>query len=158
MSKHDLTWQAAAFGAIAGMRASSAPALLSNHYCKHPANLKKSRLNWFCSAKTSGILSAMAAGEVLGDKLPAAPDRIAPAGLIGRAVSGGLAGTVLDKATGSRHPYAPWIGAGAAIAAAFASFYTRKALSERIADRKVAVMEDLLVYGVGALLTRSLLR
>ena len=156
MSKHDLTWQAATFGALAGMRASSAPALLSSHFCKHPASLKRSRLNWFCSARTSGILSAMAAGEVLGDKLPAAPDRIAPTGLIGRAVSGALAGAVLDKAAGSRRPYALWIGAGAAVAAAFASFYIRKALSEKISDRKVAVMEDLLVYGVGALLTSSL--
>jgi uncharacterized membrane protein len=159
MSKSSVIWSAAGFGIIAGMRSGSAPALLSNHFCKHKNNaLRGSKWKWFCSKPASNIFSVMAAGEVLADKMPSIPDRISPPGLAGRAVSGALAGMVLDKATKGRTPVAPLVGAGAAIAAAFASFYGRKALSRKIADRKIAVVEDLIVYGIGAWLTRTVSR
>lgn len=157
MSKSDLIWKAAGFGILAGMRSSSAPALLSNHFCKHPSvDLRRSKWKWFCSKRASGILSVMAVGEVLADKIPSIPDRISPSGLAGRALSGALAGFILDKATGGKTPAALWISAGAAIAATFASFYARKALSQKIPDKKVAVMEDLITYGTGAWLVHGL--
>jgi len=156
MNKSNLTLKAAGFGLIAGMRSSSAPAMLSNHFCRHrSAALQRSKWKWFCSRQASAILSVMAAGEVLADKVPSIPDRIAAPSLVGRALSGALAGAVLDKATGGKTPAAPWVGATAAVAATFASFYARRALSRKISDRKVAIMEDLIVYGVGAWLARN---
>jgi len=157
MSKPDVIWKAAGFGIIAGMRGSSAPALLSNHFCRHwSPNLHWSKWKWFCSKRTSNILSVMAAGELLADKIPSIPDRIAPPGLLGRALSGAMAGAILNKAMGGKTSAAPWVSAGVAVAATFASFYTRKALARKISDRKVAVMEDILVYGVGVWLTRGI--
>jgi len=157
MSKSSIAWRAAGFGVIAGMRSASAPALLSNHFCRRENKaLHGSKWKWFCSKRAANVFSVMAAGEVLADKIPSIPDRISPPGLIGRALFGALAGAVLDNATGGKTPSAPWAGAGAAVAATFASFYGRKALSRKIADRKIAVVEDLIVYGVGMWLTRTM--
>lgn len=157
MSKSAVIWNAAGFGIIAGMRSSSAPALLSNHFCKHQRpSLQNSKWKWFCSKRASNILSVMAAGEVLADKIPSIPDRISPPGLAGRALSGALAGAVLNKAEGGKTPLAPWVGAAVAVAATFASFYARKELSRKIADGKIAMIEDLIVYGIGGLLVSNL--
>lgn len=140
-----------ALGMVSGMRGSSAPALLSAHYCQHPnRRLMKSQWAWVCSKPAAIGLGAMAAGEVVADKLPGIGDRIAAGGLIARGLSGAMAGAVLDKASGGKMPGAWGIGAVAAIGWTFASFYGRKALSQRVPDRVIAVGEDIVTYGLGA--------
>jgi uncharacterized membrane protein len=151
--RSSLAIRAAGFGVIAGMRATSAPVLLGRHFCKQPVKaLERSTFGWICSPAAATVLTIMAIGETVVDKLPSTPDRIAVPGLIGRGLSGALAGAVLNKASGGKMPAAPLVGLAAAIGSSFASFYLRKELAKKLPDKIVALMEDAVAYAIGACL------
>ena len=88
--------QAACLGVVAGMRSMGAPALVSDHLAHSQSpSLGPSPLRWLGTTQAATITKFLAAGEVIGDKLPMAPARIAPIPLFGRVMSGGLCGAAL---------------------------------------------------------------
>ena len=87
--------------------------------------------------------TALAAGELLGDKMRSAPDRIVIRGLAARIVSGGLAGAALAR-KGDEAP-AALLGAVAAVGASYVTFATRCYFLERYGQRRSGVVEDALV-------------
>ena len=95
------------------------------------------------------ILSVLAIGEVIYDKLPNTPNRTAPLGLIGRIVTGGFAGACVSLG-GERSAF---VGAGlgliGGIVGCFAGFHARARLvrSLRQPDFNVALIEDLVGIG-----------
>lgn len=143
-------WQAISLGIIAGMRSMAAPAIsskiLSTHHSKA---LENSPLNFIQSKTTANVLSALALGEFIGDKLPNAPDRTIPPALIGRCLSGALAGAGIYKAGGGNLYLGAMLGGLSACASTFASFYLRKNLVRhtRIIDSIVGTIEDTIVMG-----------
>ncbi|AKU93109.1 hypothetical protein AKJ08_3496 [Vulgatibacter incomptus] len=108
------------------------------------------------SRRLSPLLSALAAGELLIDKLPFAPPRTQPFSLAARAASGALVGSMSAR-QGTSKPALALIGAAAAVASAFASLYFRKLAIARSAALGIAaaLAEDALVLGVGDRLARS---
>lgn len=151
VNRSSLAWQVAGFGVIAGMRSSSPMALLSRHFSRHPAPaLQRSGWRRLCSKPAAGIFSLIALGELAVDKMPSTPDRIVLPGLVGRATAGAVAGAMLNKASEGKLPAAPLIAAAVALASTFASFYLRRELAKKIPDKSVALIEDAIVYGVGA--------
>lgn len=104
---------------------------------------------WFATGA-----KVLAAGELWGDKLPSAPDRIALAGVLARVVTGGLAGAALA-------PRRQWmiggaIGAGAAVAAAYVTFHLRMRAMRRFGQTSTGLVEDALRVGAAQLATRAL--
>lgn len=99
---------------------------------------------WIAHPVAVGLLSAAAAGEYVGDKLPNTPDRTSPLGLIGRLSLGGLVGAIV--ATAYKRPLAGGIGLGALGAAAgtYGGFYLRKGLTKGagLNDLPVAITGD----------------
>jgi len=96
-----------------------------------------------------------AVGELVIDKLPSTPSRVAPRGLAGRIASGAVAGASLASASGRRG--APLIlpavfGAVGAYAGSWGGYSVRKAVvtASRLPDPVVAVGEDLLAVGLVA--------
>src|SRR4051812_27915264 len=87
-------------GAVAGLRSQLPGALLA--LAVRQGMLPQGRripLRWL-SARWGLPGAALAAGgELIGDKLPVTPSRLAPAPLIGRLVSGGAAGIAIADAT-----------------------------------------------------------
>ena len=85
-------WQVIGLGTLAGMRSTSAPVItshiLSHHHSK---NLEHSPLSFMQSQQVAKVLKFVALGEVVGDKLPHTPNRIKPAVLTARCLSGALA-------------------------------------------------------------------
>jgi uncharacterized membrane protein len=145
-------WQAISLGIIAGMRSMSSPALVSHLLSHHPSNaLKGSPLRFIQTKVAANIFKALAAGEALGDKLPSAPDRTAPAVLAGRILAGGLAGGSIYKASGKNAIVGALIGGAAAVASTYAFFYLRTAIVKKshIKDTYIALAEDALVAGSG---------
>ncbi len=138
---------------VAGMRGASAPAILSEHFSKHPQlGLINSGLN-FLQKKPFGIFSKfMAAGELAGDKLPNIGDRISPTQLSGRALSGALVGAGIYKGNGDSALKGAVIGAASAIAFSFISYYLRKEISKKtnIDDKVTGLVEDTLAVTAGA--------
>jgi uncharacterized membrane protein len=106
-------------------------------------------------AATPYIMSVLAIGELIADKLPNTPSRKAPPGFIARIVTGGLSGAALGASGGS------WIvglaaGVIGAIAGTFGGYEFRSRLVKATGgkDLPIALLEDLIAIG-GALLIVS---
>ncbi len=144
--------QTIGLAALSGMRTMSAPAFLSNYLKDHRSRrLKRTRLGFMQSDKTATILSLLAAGELVGDKLPKTPNRIIPGALVGRGLSGALVGATLFMANRRNGWEGAVIGLGTALASTYISFYVRKQLATRtiIPDTVLGALEDGIVVQSG---------
>ena len=96
-----------------------------------------------------------AAGEMVADKLPSAPDRLEPASLAGRAVLAGAAGAVLAR--GAKDPLLPTVvvAAAAALVSARIGHDVRAAASKRMPPAAAATAEDMVALGLAAASARS---
>ncbi|MDO7850604.1 DUF4126 family protein [Hymenobacter convexus] len=145
-------WPTVGFATLAGMRSMSAPAFLSHYFSHQPTSgLAGSSLRLLQKPFTAGLLKAVAAGEMVGDKLPNAPDRIALPVLTGRLLSGALVGAAWYR---SRHGSAlggGLLGAAVAFASTIVSYALRTGISEKsgVPSALVGVGEDALVLASG---------
>ena len=104
----------------------------------------------FLQPWTRRLVIATAAGELVVDKLPATPSRLAPPSIVARLAFGALAAGVF-----ARTRRAPWlpaaaIGASAAAVAAKIGHDVRARLAKHAPDAAVAVVEDELALGLAA--------
>ena len=144
--------QAACLGIIAGMRSMAAPALTSDHLARtQPPALKQSPLRWLGTDKAATITKFLAAGEIIGDKLPFTPSRVAPGPLFGRVLSGGLSGAALCAAEGKRTEVGAALSIVGAFAGAYGFYHLRRTLGQKwpIPDPLLGAAEDVLAFGVG---------
>lgn len=98
----------------------------------------------------TGLVGTLAAGELLGDKLPATPERTKPIGLIGRAAFGGLCGYILAGRSDRSRPAGAVLGIAGAVAGAFAGINLRKIAGAKLGlpDPVVALVEDGIAFGL----------
>ncbi len=98
----------------------------------------------------------MGVGELIGDKLPQTPARIAPVGLIARCLSGALTGGAIYKSAGFDSLSGALIGSAAAACSTFAWYFGRKKADTAtgIPDPIIGGAEDLLTIGAGIALIR----
>lgn len=96
---------------------------------------------------TRRLLLVAAAGELIADKLPATPSRLAPPGIAGRLLLGALAAGLFAET--QRAPWRPAaaIGASSAAVAAKLGHDLRARLARHAPDPAVAVAEDALALG-----------
>jgi uncharacterized membrane protein len=125
--------RAAALGTVTGARTFLAPAALA--------------LRGRLGKAAKFALPVLAAGELVGDKLPSAPPRSEGPGLVGRVVSGALAGRVSGGSRGLR------VGAAFALASTYPSQVLRAQIVKRtpVPDIACAVPEDLIGASLAAL-------
>ncbi len=134
-----------ALGAVAGMRAASAPALVAAYLRQEKRRQRAdSPFRFLSTDEAATLLKLMAAGELAADKLPFVPDRIKLLPLLGRAASGALVGAALGDAAGEPPATGAALGAAAAVASTFAMYYLRRAGGEKLGlpDPLLAVVED----------------
>jgi uncharacterized membrane protein len=91
-------------------------------------------------------MPVLAAGEIVGDKLPMAPPRVEGPGLVGRVLSGALSGRVSGGARGAR------VGAAFALASTYPSQALRSQIVKRtpVPDVAIAIPEDLIGASLAA--------
>lgn len=101
----------------------------------------------------SGGALLLAAGELVGDKQRDAPDRTVPAGIVGRLVSGAIAGATCarrdDRVAGAL------VGAAAAVAASHLTFRLRQAATRRWGQTASGLIEDGLAVASALALARG---
>lgn len=151
-------WQVLGLGLLAGMRATSAPTVVSHVLSKHPSRqLAKSPLRFMQSGGMALGMKVLAIGELVGDKLPKTPNRTSTTGVIGRCLSGSLAGATIYKASGNNALTGALLGSIVALGSTFGSYYLRKFIVDKahVFDPYVGVIEDTLVTGGGACLIIS---
>src|SRR4051812_4406680 len=95
-SEADVYLRAAGLGAVAGLRAFSAPALLSRQLSR--SDRKEGVTSLLGSPTVATVLGALAVGEIVADKMPWMPNRTDPPGLIARAGSGAFVGATICRA------------------------------------------------------------
>ncbi|TGE23130.1 DUF4126 family protein [Hymenobacter metallicola] len=142
-------WQTLSLGTLAGLRSLTPLAFLSNSFSKHQSEaLKASPFRLLQSGAAATGLKALAAGEMVADKVPGMPDRITPTALLGRSLSGALMGAMVY--TSKRRS---WLGGGllgglAAVAGTYGSFYLRQRLGKqtKLPDLLWALVEDATVF------------
>jgi uncharacterized membrane protein len=149
MNRHT-TRKALALGIIAGMRSLSAPAFVGT-YLRDDEELADSRLGLLTSPTTLKVLQALAASELIADKLPIGA-RVAAGPLLGRIAAGAVSGAAISIAGRERPARGALIGGLAAVASTFGLYYLRRRISVEtgVADRVLGLVEDALVLGIGA--------
>ena len=108
---------------------------------------------WLASPLVELGLGLLAAGELGGDKLRAAPDRIVPAGLIARALTAGLCGAALAPRRRAR--LGAVLGASSAIAAAYVTFALRRRAMRRFGQTPTGLVEDGLALVLSQMVVRA---
>ena len=130
-------------GVIAGLRAMTAPAAMSWAARLGWIHLENTGLAFMGAAITPWILSVLAIGELINDKLPKTPSRKAPGSFGARIVTGALSGAALGAAHGS---LAGGLVAGAigAVAGTLGGYEARTRLVRATGgkDLPIALLED----------------
>jgi len=138
--------RSALVGVMAGMRSSSAPALVSQ--IRAHENHKGS--------KAKNVLGALFAGELIADMLPFMPARTKPFSLLARVTSGASSAARLDN---DRHENlrSALLGAAGAFGATFLFYQLRKELGRRyqIPDHLLALGEDAVLIGLAVWLLKQ---
>ena len=144
-------------GVVAGLRAMTAPAIVS--WAAHLGwlDLTGSWLAFFGSVWTRWILTLLALVELVTDQLPTTPSRTVPVQFGGRIVTGALSGAAIGASRG-----VPIGGLCAGIVGAIIGTLGGRACRARLAkafgnDRPAAFLEDAVAIG-GALLICGMLR
>lgn len=133
----------AALASTAGMRSMTAPAALARSFIRRTRH-----------SRSPGVaaLLALAAGELIADKLPQIADRIDPLPLLARAASGAVVGYVAADALARPRAEGAIVGAAAAVATAALTYQARRYADRHtpIPDRALGLLEDVLALGMAS--------
>jgi uncharacterized membrane protein len=136
---------AAGLGLISGLRTFQGLAWVAREVSRNGTSPDAPAAErWLSSPLVAAGLGMVASGEVLIDKVPGIPDRVRPGSLFGRAVAGAAIGAV--AAGRERQLLGAAVGAGGAVAGAYAGWFLRREAGRVtfLPDIAVAVIEDAL--------------
>jgi uncharacterized membrane protein len=139
-------------GVIAGLRALTAPLVVS--WAAHPGwiDLTGTPLSWLGNIVTNLILTLLALGEIFNDKRPSTPSRLIPMQFGTRVVMGGFAGAALGLSRGALL-VGLIAGAIGAVAGTIGGAKFRAALSKAFGkDLPAALIEDAIAVFGGLLI------
>ncbi len=154
MSSSTVLILALGIGIVAGLRSMTAPAVVCWATHLNWIHLQNSSLAFLGSTVALYIFTAGAIVELVVDKLPKAPSRKEPPGLIARFVLGGLSGAALCAAGNHSVVIGAILGGLGGLSGAFAGYEARMRLVKalKVPDFVVAVLEDAVAIGAGFLL------
>jgi uncharacterized membrane protein len=136
-------------GVVAGLRSMLAPTIVSWFARCGVLAVANTPLAFMGFQFTPVILSVLAVGELIVDKLPNTPSRKAPTGFIARIVTGGLSGATIGAAGHSLV-----VGLILGIIGAVAGTYGGAAIRGKLAaafgrDLPAALLEDVVGIAIG---------
>ncbi|WP_028241357.1 DUF4126 family protein [Stutzerimonas azotifigens] len=148
----NLLWAALALGVVTGMRSMLAPTLASRALAgREGIDQADEPARTLASHRARQVLMPLAAGEMLGDKMPFAPDRTIPPSMLFRALSGGVTAAALASARRQPVWLPALIGATAACVSAKIGLGLRKRYgsSGGFANAALGLSEDALALAIG---------
>ncbi|HEY5055689.1 MAG TPA: DUF4126 family protein [Acidobacteriaceae bacterium] len=131
-------------GFTTGLRSMTPMAVLSWYAWLEYLPVGGTWAGWVGRLSVAIVLTVLALGELVGDKMPRVPNRTAPLPLLFRLILGGLAGAIAATAMMGPTIEGALLGAIGAALGAFAGFMVRRDLVEKIGckDWHVALVED----------------
>jgi len=145
-------------GAIAGMRSMAAPALVSDYFTRTRPAQRGTPVQFLTSPRVATVLKLLAVGELVADKTPQIPARTNWPSLLGRCLSGAVAGAALYAGSGRHAIPGALLGGTVAALSTFGSYHLRQYAGRRfkLPDPLVGLIEDAIVIGGGIGLLRRL--
>jgi uncharacterized membrane protein len=142
---------ALSIGAVAGLRPMIASAVIACNYSRGWIRPERSPLARIASSSASKRIAEFAISELIADKLPFTPCRLSAAPLASRIVSGAICGAAIHGTL--RRPLAEGVvfGGLGALTGAITGYYVRQRLNRDMPDFAVALLEDALAVGGGAI-------
>ena len=144
-------------GVIAGLRSMTAPAAVS--WAAHCGwlQLGGTWLEFLGHTVTVCILTVLAIGELIADKLPKTPSRKAPVGFMARILAGALSGAAIGASGGSLYGglAAGVVGAVIGTLGGY-EFRVRLVRATGGKDLRIALLEDVIAIGGGFLVVWTL--
>jgi len=137
-------------GAAAGLRPMTALALIAWALKRGSIRPGRSPFVGIVSASASKRLAELAISELIADKLPFTQSRLNAAPLASRVVSGAICGAAIHGTLKQPVSEGAVLGGLGAIAAAITAYYVRQRLNREMSDFAIALVEDALAVGVGA--------
>ena len=137
-------------GAVAGLRAFTAPAVLAWAAVLQWINLDGTWASWMGHWATVAVLTVVAVAELISDKMPTLPSRKTAPQFLVRIATGAFSGAVLGTAWGY-----PWSSLGAGMIGAVLGTLGGYAVRTRLVaanggrDRPVALGEDVFAAAAG---------
>jgi uncharacterized membrane protein len=149
--------RATALGFVGGLRSMTPLALLSQLRSEGEDASSSNLVGYLNSPAARIITGLLAAGEIVGDKLPATPSRLSPGPLGGRIVIGALAGWIFCQQSRQSPVLGALLGAIGAGSGSAAGYYARSWLAKvtKWPDPVFGIVEDLTALGLGYLVTRK---
>ena len=144
-------------GIITGLRSLTSPAVIAWAAHRGWLNLEGASLSFLGSTAAVATLTILAVVELVTDKLPSAPARTKPLGLIARILLGGLSGAAVGLAGRQSTAVGCTLGAVGGVVGGFAGYQVRTGLVRalKVPDFVIAVLEDLVaVAGALFIITR----
>jgi uncharacterized membrane protein len=140
--------RAVTLGFVTGLRSMTPFALLA---LRRDASESRAKPRWLRSRGARIGFALAALGEYVGDKLPMTPSRLAPGPLVGRAVSGAMAGALVARDVRGSAWTGALLGAGGAVLGSFAGNKLRAQVVKvsGLPDPFVAIVEDAIALGLG---------
>lgn len=140
-------------GCVAGLRSMMAPAIVCAGAYLGWLHLAGTALGFLNNKAALSIFTLLAILELIYDKLPQTPARTAPAGLVARAVTGGLSGAAVAAGSGAGVSLlvGAVLGLIGGVGGAYAGYQIRRGLvtQMKLPDFVVGVVEDLLTISGG---------
>ena len=147
----NLFWGALALGLVTGMRSTLAPAMTSRALAaRDDIDDADEPARTLASHRTQQVLLPMAAAELLGDKMPFAPDRTIVPSMVFRALSGGVTAAALASMRREPLLLPALIGATAALVSSKIGLGLRKPYQPQpLLNAALGLAEDGLALTVG---------
>ena len=138
-------------GGVSGLRTLTAPAAVAWGAHRNWLNLHASIFAFMGSTAAVVIFILLALFELVIDKLPSTPSRLAPRGLVPRIFSGALCGACVAGAGAQSILLGAIVGVAGALAGAFAGNKIRASLVKalKVPDFVIAVLEDAVAIAGG---------
>lgn len=133
-----------ALGMCTGLRSLVAPTVLAWAAQFALPDLRQTPFSFLAAPVTAYVLTALACAELVGDKLPFTPSRLAPAPFTTRVVMGAVCGSALFAATHQSFTIGGLAGGVGAGMGAYIGYHVRRTLvtKGKIPDFIVALAED----------------
>jgi uncharacterized membrane protein len=151
MNSSEVLLLAFLIGAVSGLRAMTAPAVVAWAAHRNWLSLHGTSLSFMASTVAVVIFTLLAVVELIVDQLPSTPSRLKPRGLITRIVLGGLSGAAIAASAAQSLAFGALLGAVGGIVGAFVGHALRVRLVKvlKVPDFVIAVLGDALAIGGG---------
>jgi uncharacterized membrane protein len=149
--------RAAILGAMSGMRSVAGSATITRRAAREPKGFEDTIFRLLTKRSMSGLATLGQVVEIVLDKLPILPARIAPLPLVGRVFYGGAAGAAAFAEARWPVIVGALLGAGAAVASAHVFYRLRVGASKglHVSDPIVAIAEDGVVFALERVAMRT---